>query len=290
MPEGPEVALTAQILDYKVKGKKINNIEILSGKYKRDKPNGFNKIKKVLPLKILSVNSKGKFIWFELEDGYYMLNNLGMTGIWGFEKNDSSRLSFDIGKKTMYFSDQRNFGNVNFTNDKKDLDKKLKELAPDFLKTDYEGKDIYDRIQKYMTTPKRKNLTIVEALMEQKAIGSGIGNYLVAEILYKAKISPYRKLSDITKKDAKKLSKSIKYLMKLSYETNVSGYMELLKKYLKKMRRKKIFEVYHKDIKLKEDEFEYKVYQQDNDPLGNKVLRNEIIKSRTTHWVKQIQI
>ena len=43
---------------------------------------------------------------------------------------------------------------------------------------------------------------------------SGIGNYLAAEILYAAKLSPKRKLSSLDDIDIKKLTKAIKIIIK----------------------------------------------------------------------------
>jgi hypothetical protein len=48
---------------------------------------------------------------------------------------------------------------------------------------------------------------------------------------------------------------------------------------------------YHKDIKLKStDAFEFKVYRQKTDKLGNKVEQDKTInEGRTTYWVSSVQ-
>ena len=50
--------------------------------------------------------------------------------------------------------------------------------------------------------------------MDQTAIGSGIGNYLSAEILYRAKISPHKTIAQIcrNKKISDRLAKAIQDL------------------------------------------------------------------------------
>jgi len=74
----------------------------------------------------------------------------------------------------------------------------------------------------------RYNKEIVRVLMEgqkkDNGIGSGLGNYLTVEILYNAKISPYKKLGEIydSKKLTKSLSNSIKYIVKLCFLTKVT--------------------------------------------------------------------
>ncbi len=120
--------------------------------------------------------------------------------------------------------------------------------------------------------------------MNQKLLGSGIGNYLVAEILYRAKISPHKLISDFDKELSYKLSKSIKYTVKLSYISNKTGYMFNLEPYLDNHK----FKNYHQDVEIN-DRFKFLVYGKTKDPFGNNVTREKIIDGRTTHWVKKLQ-
>jgi len=175
-----------------------------------------------------------------------------------------------------YFSDLRNFATFKFSNNKEDLDKKLASLGSDFLKTDVD----ISKITKYKSP-------IVKLLMDQKKIGSGLGNYLVAEILYRAKISPHRLGNSLTKSELNKLNTSIRYTVKLSYIYNNIGYMVNFEDEAEKI--KKID--YHPNIILnpKDDQFEFLVYRQKYDPKGNPVHADSIIKGRTTYWVPAIQ-
>jgi formamidopyrimidine-DNA glycosylase len=105
---------------------------------------------------------------------------------------------------------------------------------------------------------------IVKILMEQEdnnAIGSGIGNYLVAEILYDAKISPHKTLVEIYKNDKliKSLTKSIKYITKLSYTTSINEYSGQYKEFYDYIKEGK-YDKFHDDIKLKKnDNFFFKI-------------------------------
>jgi formamidopyrimidine-DNA glycosylase len=66
MPEGPEVKLISNYLNKKLTGKYIQQINILGGRYiHHDPPKNFKKFADLLPLKVESVNSYGKFIWIE---------------------------------------------------------------------------------------------------------------------------------------------------------------------------------------------------------------------------------
>ena len=115
------------------------------------------------------------------------------------------------------------------------------------------------------------------------------GNYLVAEILYRAGISPYRSSSQLLDDDIQRLEYWIKYIVKLSYMDNHIGYMVNLEEEQSKIKRKN----YHPTIKLKEKTFKFLVYRQKKDHYGNPVHADKIVgpegKKRTTYWVPAIQ-
>ena len=120
------------------------------------------------------------------------------------------------------------------------------------------------------------------------------GNYLTAEILYRAKISPHKTLEEIYNDDAliKRLTKNIKYVLKLCFLTNKTGYMNHIEEHVKQIRKNiksgKIKD-YHKTVKIKDEEFCYYVYRKKTDPFDNKVIAEEIIKNRRMYWVPTVQ-
>ena len=223
-----------------------------------------------------------------------MLNTLGMSGHWSFDSTNTDRIKFTLKKSKkhdyLYFSDQRNFGTLEFTKNKNVLDKKLQELAPDILRDIKKDDDIIGRFDNIITKNGSKN--IVKLLMDQKKIVSGIGNYLVAEILYDAKINPHRTLKSLSSSEKKNLAHSMRKLTKYAYYDNTTGYMdhdnliEFMKSH-KKMIDDGTFPDYHPDIKPKK--FKFKVYGQKKDPKGNTVKKDNIIKDRTIHWVESVQ-
>jgi len=93
MPEVIEVRKTRDFLLKIMKNKYIEEINILKGRYKTHKPfELYNKIKKMLPLKVLDIKTKGKFMYFVLEHDFYIYSTLGLTGGWIYKKvidNDS---------------------------------------------------------------------------------------------------------------------------------------------------------------------------------------------------------
>lgn len=330
MPEVSEVALTAEILCKLLKKHKLIEIKFISGRYLKKTPDNFSKFQKSFPLKLKEVNSKGKFMWFKLSSSekkgksispslglskggckpplfsdnknWFIFNTFGLTGMWSTEKTKHSRIKLVFldkkkNKQKIYYEDQLGWGSVSFVNSEQILEKKLKTLGIDLLKEEFTEKDFWKRIKLLQKHKKYKDMKIVEALMNQKIIGSGIGNYLVAEILYRAKISPHRKIKKLSKEDSYYLSKKIKYTIKLSYFNNITGYMKYLTKNLPKEYYKP--KNYHPEIKLGKDKFEFLVYsdrgsEKKTDSKGNKIKKEIIIttgqyKNRKTHWVPDVQ-
>lgn len=312
MPEVVEVFLTSQYLNFKIKDCEVTKISILGGRYSRHPMKGLETFKKDLPVKILSINNKGKFMWFECEKGskkYYILNRFGLEGKWSFIKEKHSNVEFEIKDKDkfyhLYFTDSRNFGTMEITNNKRDLDKELEKLGPDFLKESFDSKILYKRIESILKPNKlvRGEKEIIKVLMDQSSktgLGSGLGNYLGVEALFYAKISPHTKIGDLFK-DKKKialLSKSIKYVLRLALMTANIGYLEGLEpdfdKYVEKLRKeiendKNHKFNFHQDVNIKNKKFSFKVYRQKEDPFGNEVKADKIISGRTTYWSPKIQ-
>jgi formamidopyrimidine-DNA glycosylase len=304
MPEISEITLTSELIEYNFKNCFLSNVVILSGRYAKKSPKNYDKFIQNLPMTLKKMDNKGKFMWFEFQNKkstWYVWNTFGLTGMWGTEeeKNSHFKFIFSINKddekekkeKTLYYNDVRNFGTFNFSNSSEELEKKLKTLGIDYLKSNFTNDDfttVFNKLQKSKSHNKKK---IAVVLMNQKLLGSGIGNYLCAEILYHAKISPHKLIKEFTNENIETLYNSIRYIIKLSYLSNDTGYMQFLDKDLKNHKRKN----YLSDIKLsKKDSFEFKVYGRKEDDEGNKVIGDKIVGSgknmRTTYWVPDVQI
>lgn len=314
MPEVVEVCITSLWLNHELKDSILSDIKILKGRYSRHPLPGLNLFKKANNYKIIKIESKGKFMWFELKDKngktLYILNKYGLTGEWGFTEKDYSGVEFTIKNKNttdnkkLFFTDFRNFGTLEITDKISRLNKELNKIAPDFLKVSFTNNEFHKRVVDYCSTDARKKREIIKVLMDQtvkNSIGSGLGNYLSVSALYMAKISPYTSMEKIAKSKvlSNRLSESIKYIVKLAFLTSDTGYfLDLdkgIEKFLKTLRsnifknNKHIYN-FHPDIKIKKgDKFKFEVYGQDKDPYGNDVVGDKIIPGRTTYWVPAIQ-
>ena len=119
---------------------------------------------------------------------------------------------FKTNRGYMTYRDTISLGTFKFSKDKLALQKKITILKSDLLKDDFD----FNGIQK-----EKKEITKI--LMDQKKYGSGIGNYLCCEILYRAKISPYRLCNELSNKEVKDLVYWTKYCTKLAYQNNHVG-------------------------------------------------------------------
>ena len=189
-----------------------------------------------------------------------------MTGKWSYDVNNHSRVKFSLNDGDVYFSDVRNFGTLKFEKSAEKLKKKLFALGPDMLSEKISDEEFIQRIRK------RKNKLICQALMDQKVI-SGVGNYLKAECLYYAKISPYEKCNTLTDDQLIILHTTIRQIINLSYQSGgatIKNYANLDGKIGKYSRR-------------------FAVYNQKSDPEGRVVVKEKTPDGRTTHWVPEVQ-
>lgn len=268
MPEGPEVKNLVIWLNKNFKYKKILNIKINSGKYKKNPKTLSNKI---FPQTIESINCKGKFIYFIFKNSNYVLFvTLGMTGLFILYEEKHNNIEFNIEKTKLFFNDFRNFGNIIISN-KEELTKKLNTLGADILNENDNFNIFNKRINR-----KRDDTYIASALLDQK-VSAIVGNYIRVGSLYLAKISPYRKIKDINNYELKQIG-FFYYNEKLGRKLGIiNGKYILINKF-----KKTGTSIY------KPEDGKFLVYRQDFDPKGNKVI-HEKINNRTIHYVKKIQ-
>jgi len=268
MPEGPEVKTITNDLNNMLKNSILERIEIVGGRYKNgiDKYDDFSK-KIPEERTIQKVNCKGKFIWFEFNSNWSLWCTLGMSGGFTLEYSKHCDLKFVTTKGNIWFRDQRHFGTIKFCNEPKNLEKKLISIGPDILSDlNFTLKQFLDIIKKY------PDKTLPKILMDQSKI-SGIGNYLKSEILYYSKISPFRKIKNISNKE---LEIVFKYSKEISLKSYKSGGATI----------RNYSDINNVDGKFI---FEFKVYSKKVDDNMYNIIKSKTDDGRTTHWVPEIQ-
>jgi len=351
MPEGVEVRKFVDILIHNIVGHKITAINILKGRYVKKAFDGIQELLNKLPMKVASIQCKGKLTYMELVDDkggkIWLINTLGLTGGWTvsskhkkdlvavagmrylkgkqpkqghakkehatqghtketeyIEDTEDARMEMiytypviweyisnnnlsewfehalnhlnvefilDNGLR-MYFYDQLSFGTLKIINTQIELDKKLKELGADLLDKD----TTFETFKKAITKGGLVNKNIGVVIVNQKVV-SGIGNYLRADALWLARVSPFRKVGELSESELERIYKSVRALMWGDYNREEAlqlGYVD-------------------KEFKTPHDyERDFFVYRQETDINGRKVEKQESFEGsqkRFIYWVPTLQ-
>ena len=256
MPEAPEVAYLVDQLS-QFKGSSLQKLTILKGRYqKHGPPQGYDEFINDFPLTLMDVQKKGKTLLFYFENDWILVSKLGLQGWWYSDKkpewfSGTPNIELRFNNKTLYYHDPVSYGTLEFTHTFQNA------LAPEFESVSY--KELMNRLSLKKSILKKP---IGEALMDQHGLVSGIGNYLRAEVLYDAKISPKRLVDSLSTKDWKQFIASSKKVFRRQFKhlNNVETYLSHMKVYGKK-----------------------------EDPLGNPVEMYRTKDKRMVHWVPSIQ-
>ena len=308
MPEIIEVRKYADFIRKQCKNKEILDIKILNGRYKKHKPfENYNKIKNNLPLKIIDVKTKGKFLYFIFENNFYILSTLGLSGGWCFFSENKKKFMFSkniddyalyLSKEkintylnkslkhlniefitndgSLYYFDTLSFGTIKCIQDSEnniELNKILNKIGPDIMDQSTDLELFKEKIIKKINLNKYIGLV----LMNQKII-SGIGNYLRADILYLSKINPFRKVKNLNYEEIKSLFNNSKILTWGNYNINQGIKLGFINK------NTKLPSIYNRL---------FFIYNQETDIYGNEVLKKELFEGsqkRFIYYVPQIQI
>jgi formamidopyrimidine-DNA glycosylase len=267
MPEGPEVKRMGLSLESRILDETVTRAEVLGGKWIKTPPTGINEFQESLPARVTAVTVKGKTIHIHFDNGWRIWNTLGMSGGWKDSRTKHAHFVFTTqGGRDVWFDDVRRFGNLIFIQHESDFNKRLKAVGPDLLAAETEFKDFERAISK-RSTP------ICKALMDQKVI-AGVGNYIKAEALYRARISPHSLCRDIPTSKLEELYNQLRWIMSKSLQQGGATFST------------------YSDMDGGEGSFPFyfHVYMKSTCPLGYPVVRELTEDGRTTHWVPQVQI
>ena len=282
MPEGPECTRVARQLNKHFQGKRLVNVNLISGRYTKTKPVGFENFK---PTDVAMIDVKGKFIFFHCSDGA-IFNTLGMTGNWKLVPNKYARVGFYFDDdSSTYYCDQRNFGTLKFVFQKDwqiDLSQKLNSIGPDMLNNPCTLQQFTDIFKK---AP--QHWSLAKFLLEQKHI-SGVGNIYKSESLFLAAINPKRQLRDISKADIEKLYHAVIKVLSSAYKeggSTIRNYSDLENNHGKYAR----FASNPKEMLEARWDNRVMIYGRTTDMYGNPVKRLKLDDGRTTYWSPTIQ-
>lgn len=247
-------------------------IDVLSYKFIED-----------LPLIITDIFYRGKVVFFVFENKektkkWWMINSFRMTGGWKVEKDNYSCVKIEMKPEkrngvfditSIYYTDIRRFGTMDFTNDPAEAEKKINDFNYGFL-----GKYVitFENFKKNIKKCGKKGLA--SCLMNQRSICSGIGNYLLSEIFYDCAMYPHIKCNELDDTKIKKLYKSCKSVILNSYE--IGG-----------VSVKDFTDIYGNKGEYQDN---LKVYMKKEDPYGNRVIKEKCNHGRNIFYVPGLQL
>ena len=242
---------------------------------KSDKKSNFTKCKNCNYLEKEIENEKQ---WFTYPSMLDYISNSNQTK---WIENDLNHLNVEFITNhkniSFYFYDQLSFGTLKSvdcdTHGETILEKKLKELGPDVL----DDKTTFELVKKQLRKKVNENKAIGNVIVNQKII-SGVGNYLRADALWMAKLSPFRKVQDISDDDLKLLYEAILGLIWGDYNYEFAIKQKYIKSSLKLPHH------YNRD---------FFIYNHTKDIYGNIVKKEQLYEGsqkRFIYWVKTIQV
>lgn len=230
MPELPEVETIIRGLRNRILGLKIKDVWTDFEKILK-KPKSFKDFKKNLKGKeIKNIRRRGKNILIDLSSDKVLLIHQKMTGHlllgrWVLKNGEwfskiGGPLREDSHNRFLHFvfflekdnhlalSDLRKFAKIELW-DKNELEnsKGFKNLGPEPLKKTF----TFSKFKQ--TLEKRKRGKIKQVLMDQKII-AGIGNIYSDEILWEARVNPFRDINTLKEKELIKIYRAIREILK----------------------------------------------------------------------------
>lgn len=217
MPELPEMENYKILLNQKIAGKNITDIQINRDKSINLNPEIFKR--KVLQQKVISINRRGKHLLFQLQNGQVLLLHL-MLGGWMFFGLESDRpkrtiqVQLSFGDFQLYFIGLR-LGYLHLFSER-EAEEKLSHLGPEPLINSF-------TLNHFLEIIEQKHGRLKTTLINQEFI-AGIGNCYSAEICFHAGILPLKDIDHIKEPERIRLYHSIRSVLQEGIK--YGGYMD----------------------------------------------------------------
>lgn len=277
MPELPEVETVRRGLEPWVVGRKIKSIEMLgNGGYRSTTYAPFSALEGA---KVVSMNRRGKFLWFEVNRNLALVAHLGMSGQFIIqekkapdEKHLRARIDCGDRRRELRFIDQRTFGWLAIDQlvfeDGVEVPTSFQRIARDLFDPKFDSEKVVSKILK-------KKSAIKPVLLDQKVM-SGVGNIYADEALWLAKIHPERIAQALHREEVEELLKAVKKVMSAALKQGGTSFDDL---YINVNGESGYFDV------------ELEAYAQDGEPCSRcgSEIRRIAFGSRSSHFCPQCQ-
>lgn len=205
MPELPEVETVKTILNDRIKGVRIEDIELrYEPMVKNLDPEVFKQ--QLVGQTIENVSRRGKYLVFHLND-YYLLSHLRMEGKYfyeamDFELNPHIHAIFKLNNgRQLLYQDTRKFGTFHLYDKQQDLEQtaSFKVLGVEPFSDAF--------TPAYVKTKLVNKKKPIKSLLLDQTVVCGLGNIYVDEVLYRAKLHPLTPSQELSHKEIESVVK-----------------------------------------------------------------------------------
>jgi len=215
MPELPEVETYRRFLDELVTHQTITTFEVKDAHVLGADEDTLRRA--VVGRTITGTSRLGKNCFLLLDDGQVLVLHFGMTGDVGAYRDEADAprftrvaLHLSSGLRAA-FVDARKFGRIRLA-DSVAAYQKAKKLGPDAL--DITVEELREKLSR------RK--TILKPLLLDQSLTAGLGNWIVDEVLFQAKIHPERVANTLSEAEFRRLHAAILLVLRtaIAHEAN----------------------------------------------------------------------
>jgi len=269
MPEGPETHALADRLSTLLVDETLTHVRFVDPALQRRRGLLENR-------RVLAVEARGKALLTAVEGGWTVYAHSHLFGFWRFAEDldalpDGAAprlvLATVRGVAALYAAPSISL----WRTDELGAQPYLSKLGPDVLDPAVDAKALLA----HMRTPRFARRSLAALLLDQ-AFAAGMGNYLRSEVLFQAKLSPYRLLQDLSTGERRRLANALLDVPRRAYRAKHDDALPPGKDYLAKTRAQFGFEVFER--------------KGDPCPRGDGRIVEERIAGRRLYWCRGCQI
>jgi formamidopyrimidine-DNA glycosylase len=212
MPELPEVEATRRHLEPVLVGARIAEVEVRRPRMARRQPRPADVRDRMVGRRITALGRRGKFLMAHLDSAMTWITHLGMSGRMSVaERGDPEAPHTNVvvrlrGGTEVRFVDPRTFGFVAVLTPEEMDEMMFRRIGPDAL----DGLPATVALQRRLegrTAP-------IKALLLDQQIVAGIGNIYADEILWRARVAPWRQGGSLTPDEVSALRRAVHPVLK----------------------------------------------------------------------------
>jgi formamidopyrimidine-DNA glycosylase len=224
VPELPEVENLARGLRSRILGRSILDVRCHFPSILRPDPECFADT--VRGHRIEKLHRHGKYLFFMLDGDLALALHLRMTGQFllvptdrSVDKHTHLELGLSGSKEKIMFRDVRKFGRLELLNGSVRMFIEEKKLGPDALEISTDT--LYQAL--------RKTSRCIKAALLDQRVTAGLGNIYTDEILFRQRVSPLRKASDLGYEQVAALRRTLRSVLRSAIRgggTTISDYVD----------------------------------------------------------------